>query len=196
MEIQTSMLGKINAVPAAKKAVKAVDSNVTSFRNLTNQQKSITGIGSLLAIGVAGFVLYKGYKGISNGFEFITGGTWQKERDKIQVQNQATDQNELMKQKETPTLSVNQAKAIAFGLSEAFRNSQPEWSFNLWDEGTDEAKVYSNLKLIKNYSDWLIVSIHYGSPRKRNLTQELIYELNEKELLKVREILIKANVKI
>jgi len=190
------MLGKINAVPAVKKTVKAIDKNVTSFNNLSNQQKSITGIGSLLAIGLAGFVLYKGYKGISNGFEFITGGTWQKERDKIQVQNQATDQKELTKQKETPTLSVRQAKAVAFGLSEAFRNTQPEWSFNLWDEGTDEAKVYANLELIKNYSDWLIVSIHYGSPRKRNLTQELIYELNEKELLKARKILIKANVKI
>ena len=190
------MLAKIKPQISVKKAVNVVDNNVTTFRNLNNQKKTITGIGSLLAIGVAGFVLYKGYKAVSNGFNFMTGKQWQEERDEIQVQNQAQDKAELTKQAETPTLSDRQAKTIAFALSEGFRNTQPEWSFNLWDEGTDEAKVYSNLELIKNYSDWLIVSIHFGSPRKRTLTQELIYELNEKELLKAREILIKANVKI
>lgn len=196
MEIQALMLGQLAKENTAVAVVKKVNSGVNQYKDLDKQEKQISLALTVLGVAAAGFVAYKGYKAVQGGFDFMTGKKWQDERDEIQVKNQAVDQSELMQQKEAPTLSVRQAKTIAFGLYEAFRNTQPEWSFNLWDEGTDEDNVFSNLAKIKNHADWLIVSIHYGSPRKRTLTQELIYELEDDELLKARKILIKSNVKI
>lgn len=189
------MSDKNRAMPKIKKAVKIVDNNVNSFRSLNNQQKTITGIGSFLAIGFAGFILYKGYKAVSNGFGFITGQKSDEEKaaEKNLIVNYKT---QLTNQTEKPTISPEQASLLASRILEAFLNHGGLYVDKLFDSGTDEDEVFAVLSELKNKSDWLLLSATYRMPRNRGLVNELGYELNLKELAKAKSILSKINVKI
>ena len=160
--------------------------------------KSKTAVNIATALGALG-VLFAGYKIISGFGDILktaTGQKWNEERKAKESKEKLDLNKELSNQGENPTFNTSTAKNIANGLYQAFLNTQPEWSANLWDEGTDESAIYAALKLLKNKSDWLLISREYGMPRGRNLASELSYELSTGEMQKIREILSKINVTI
>lgn len=160
--------------------------------------KSKSAVNMAMAIGALGalFLGYKMVSGMGDMFKSVTGQKWNEERKAEESQEKADISNALRDQKENPSLSKMSAKNIASSLFQAFLNTQPDWSQNLWDEGTDENAIYASLNLLKNSSDWLLVSMEYGMPRRRNLASELSYELNTGEMGKVRQILNKIGVTI
>lgn len=186
----------LGLLPQAIAAKTAIDKGSKKYKSLDKPQKQAVNIGGfLLVLGVA----YTGYKmvaGMTGLFKTITGQKWNEER-KAEENKEKIDLNiELDKQTTNPTLDVMAAKSIADSLYRAFLNTQPDWTRNLWDEGTDEKSIYAALTLLKNKADWLLVSREYGMPRRRNLVAELNYELTAKEMGKVRVILSKIGVSI
>lgn len=167
-----------------------------AYSSLNSQSK--TAVNLALAAGALGalFVGYKMVSGMGDLFKNVTGQKWDEEREAEESKEKADLNTILDKQEEKATLSEMTAKNIANSLYRAFLNTQPDWSQNLWDEGTDENAIYEALKLLKNSSDWLLVSLQYGMPRRRNLAAELSYELTAGEMGTVREILSKINVTI
>lgn len=184
------MLGlPVKAIQSAKKGKQAYSSLDSKSKSAVNIAMALGAIGALV-LG------YKMVSGMGDMFKSITGQKWNEERKAEESKERADISDALKDQKENPSLSKMSAKNIANSLFQAFLNTQPDWSQNLWDEGTDESAVYACLKLLKNSSDWLLVSREYGMPRRRNLATELSYELTTGEMGKVREILSKIGVTI
>jgi len=182
------MLGlPVKAIHTAKKGKEA-------YSSLDSQSK--TAVNLVIAAGAIGalFLGFKMVSGMGDLFKSVTGQKWNEEREAEESKERADINTVLSNQQEKPSLSQMAARNIASSLYRAFLNTQPDWSQNLWDEGTDESAVYAALKLLKNRSDWLLVSREYGMPRRRNLASELSYELSAGEMGKVREILGKINV--
>ena len=181
--------GKTKALQVANKAkTKAV----AAYHNRGDDTKLIE---TVIKIGVLGYVGYKVANSIGGAADLITGKKFEDEKKEVEDKINVFVNDQLTKTT-APTISVIQAKSIANGLYRAFLNSQPDWSRNLWDEGTDERAVYSNLSLLKNTADWLLVAKEYGAPRARTLNAELHYELNDSEMKKARTILSKIKVNI
>lgn len=178
------------------KAIQSTKRGKEAYSSLDSKSKSAVNI--VVAVGAIGalFLGYKMVSGMGDMFKSITGQKWNEERKAEESKERADISDALRDQKENPSLSQMSAKNIANSLFQAFLNTQPDWSQNLWDEGTDESAVYACLKLLKNSSDWLLVSREYGMPRRRNLATELSYELTTGEMGKVREILSKIGVTI
>lgn len=178
------------------KAIQSAKRGKEAYSSLDSKSKSAVNI--VVAVGAIGalFLGYKMVSGMGDMFKSITGQKWNEERKAEESKERADISDALRDQKENPSLSQMSAKNIANSLFQAFLNTQPDWSQNLWDEGTDESAVYACLKLLKNSSDWLLVSREYGMPRRRNLATELSYELTTGEMGKVREILSKIGVTI
>lgn len=187
------MLGLI----PSKDQIKTVAKQGTQkYNSLEGNTKTATNIGLLVAGGLSLFAGYKVIKNIGGMFDTITGKKWNEERKQKEAVERTAIKSVLDSSRGKPTLSAMEAKNIANTMYQAFLNTQPEWSQNLWDEGTDEDMFYDALGLLKNREDWLLVSLQYGMPRKRNLAGEITYELNPKETRKARAILAKINVKI
>lgn len=182
------MLGlPVYATQSAKKGKQAYSSLDSQSKTAVNLAVAAGAIGAL-------FLGFKMVSGMGDIFKSVTGQKWNEER-KAEESKERDDLNTVLSnQEEKPSLSQMAAKNIANSLYRAFLNTQPDWSLNLWDEGTDESAAYAALKLLKNRSDWLLVSLQYGMPRRRNLAAELNYELTAGEMGKVREILSKINV--
>lgn len=178
------------------KAIQSAKGGKEAYSSLDSKSKSAVNI--VVAVGAIGalFLGYKMVSGMGDMFKSITGQKWNEERKAEESKERADISDALRDQKENPSLSQMSAKNIANSLFQAFLNTQPDWSQNLWDEGTDESAVYACLKLLKNSSDWLLVSREYGMPRRRNLATELSYELTTGEMGKVRETLSKIGVTI
>lgn len=183
-------------LPSTQQAKNTINKGVDSYNNLNKGAKQAVNMVGLIGTLAAVFAGYKLVTGMGGVFKTITGEKWSEERKAAEVKEKTGLKSELSKEVIKPTISERQAKNIAYGLSQAFLNTQPEWSRNLWDEGTDEDMVYANLKLLRNKADWLLVSFHYGMPRNRSLAAELSYELTVSEMQKARDILLKINVKI
>jgi hypothetical protein len=167
-----------------------------TYQSLDQQSKNVTNIA--MAVGAIG-VLFVGYKvisGVGDAFKFATGQKWDEQREAEENKDKAILSQHLGKEASKPTITEDEAQNLAASFYNAFLNTQPEWSSNLWDEGTDEDSIYEALKILKNRADWLLVSIKYGMPRRRSLAGELNYELSAGEMGKARAILAKINVKI
>ena len=152
-------------------------------------------IQNLVTLAVIGYVGWKVAGSVGSVADLVTGKKFEDEKKEKEAKNKAVI-NDLLDKVKPPTISGQQAQSIADGLYRAFLNSQPDWSANLWDEGTNENKVYYNLSKLKNQADWLLVCLKYGTPRARTLLAELHYELNKSEMIKVANILSKIGVKI
>jgi hypothetical protein len=178
------------------KAIQTAKQGKQVYSSLDSKSKSAVNIA--MALGAIGALVlgYKMVSGMGDMFKSVTGQKWNEERKAEESKERADISNALRDQQENPSLSKMSAKNIANSMFQAFLNTQPDWSQNLWDEGTDEKAIYACLKLLKNSSDWLLVSMEYGMPRRRNLASELSYELNTGEMGKVREILSKIGVTI
>lgn len=152
-------------------------------------------IQNLVTLAVIGYVGWKVAGSVGSVADLVTGKKFEDEKKEVEEKNKVVI-NDLLTKVPSPTFDDVQAQSIADGLYRAFLNSQPDWSANLWDEGTDEGKVYYNLSKLKNQADWLLVCLKYGTPRARTLLAELHYELNKSEMIKVASILSKIGVKI
>jgi hypothetical protein len=184
------------AISKTEKAKQIARKGAKQYNSLNKSQKQAVNAGGLIVVAGTAYGAYKLFTGISGAIQTVTGQKWKEERDKEEQKERSDLKQQITKGDEKPILTDSEAKSIAFGLYEGFRNSQPEWSFNLWDEGTNENLVFANLVKIKSKADWLLVAYHYGMPRRRTLVQELLYELNVKEQVKARSILSKAKVYI
>ena len=152
-------------------------------------------IQSLVTVAVLGYAGYKVAGSFGSIADLVTGKKFEEEKKETEEKNKAVI-NDLLTKVAPPTFDDVQAQSVADGLYRAFLNSQPDWSAALWDEGTNENKVYYNLSKLKNQADWLLVCLKYGTPRARTLLAELHYELNKSEMIKVATILSKIGVKI
>ena len=181
----------------AQKIAQGAKQGKAVYNNLDSQSKTAVNIAT--AVGALGalFVGYKLVSGIGDILKTATGQKWNEDRKEEESEDRANLTDHLKDEQEKPSLTEDEAKNVAAALYNGFLNTQPEWSENLWDEGTDETAVYNALKVLKNRADWLLVSIKYGMPRRRNLASELLYELSSgSEQQKARDILAKINVKI
>lgn len=181
-----------------QKAKKNGKQALDTYNSLDQQTKLITQFATIGAIGVGGWAIYKAVSGVGAAFNTMTGQKWNEERKAEEHKERVGLKEEIDTQKEKATLTETDAKNVANAFYIAFLNSQPEWSANIWDEGTDENGVFTALNQIKNKADWLLVSFKYGMPRRRNLASELIYELGDgkKDLAKARTILSQIKVTI
>ena len=152
-------------------------------------------IQNLVTLVVIGYVGWKVAGSVGSVADLVTGKKFEDEKKETAEKNKAVINN-LLTKVPPPTIDHIQAQSVADGFYRAFLNSQPDWSANLWDEGTNENKVYYNLSKLKNQADWLLVCLKYGTPRARTLLAELHYELNKSEMIKVATILSKIGVKI
>ncbi|BAX79040.1 hypothetical protein [Labilibaculum antarcticum] len=177
-------------------SIKKVQAGTRVYQDLNQQSKNVTNIAMGIGAIAVLFVGYKLVSGVGDAFKFATGQQWSEERKAEESRDKAVLQQHLDKEAETSTLTGDEAQNLATSFYNAFLNTQPEWSSNLWDEGTDENSIYEALKVLKNRADWLQVSIKYGMPRRRSLASELNYELSAGEMGKARAILAKINVKI
>ena len=186
----------LGAFPSKALVKESAKKGAEKYKSLDSTAKTAVNMGGILAIGLALFTGYKVIKGIGSTFKNITGQQWSEDRKNEEKTERNTIKTVLDNSNTKPTLSSIEAKNIADNMFRAFLNTQPEWSRNLWDEGTDEKMLFANLNLLKNKADWLLVSLKFGMPRRRNLASELNYELTAKEMQKAREVLLKINVKI
>lgn len=187
------MIGLITKASAAKTVIKK---GAETYKNLPENQKRAVDLGGVIAVGSAIFFGYKFLSPLFKGFNFVTGKKFEEDKKTVEAENTKLTDRELNKLSISPTLTKNEAKSLAGAFLQAFLNNQPDWSKNLWDEGTDEDAVYETLKQLKNKADWLLVSQMYGAPRAKTLSQELYYELTVKEMKKVREILKQIKVTV
>jgi len=165
---------------------------IGKYKGLKPEDKQKADIALLLGTATSLFLGYKLVNKIGNIFTVGKSEAERKEEEK-KVKQALTKELSFS---EKPTLSAVEAKTIAQNLYTAFLSGQGTISKNWYDTGTDEDSVFRNLNLLKNRSDYLLISREFGIPRERTLSAELYYELTRSELNKVRSILLKINVKI
>lgn len=187
------MLGAIPQITRAKTVAKK---GADKYKSLAKSQKQAVNIGGVITgIGIL-FMGYKLVSSVSGAFDFITGKTAQKEREKIAGKVEQNYGAKLKQMSEKPTITKEKASLLSSRLLEAFLNHGGIEIDRIFDSGTDEDMIWEALSHLKNQADWALVSIIYGAPRGRSLLNELGFELNNSEMKKVRSILSKINVNI
>lgn len=175
------MLGVIPTQAAILVAKKGAE----KYKKLDPNSKKAVNIGGLILVGLTVFAGYKMINNMGNMFSFITGQKSREEDARKEAAFKSQAKNDMLRIGQTPTLSDTRAKAIAQALYDAFAYM-----------GTYEKQVYYNLKALKNKADFALVGIKYGMPRGRVLSAELYNEMSSREMLIVRQILEKIDVKI
>ncbi|RKE04451.1 hypothetical protein [Marinifilum flexuosum] len=175
----------LGVLPQAAATKLVVAEGAKKYKNLDPAQKQMVNIGGLLVMGLALYAGYKMFSRMNGMIDWFTGAKSEKERKEAEnkIQNQIND--EISKVGVKPTIGTATAKSIAQSLLDAFEYM-----------GTYEEQVYSNLRVLKNSADWLLVGREYGMPRKRTLVAELYNELDNKEMAIARSILSKIGVTI
>ena len=175
----------LGILPQAAVVKTVADTGAKKYQSLDKNQKMAVNIGGLALFAGVLFMGYKMYSGMKDTISWFTGAKSEEERKAAESKVKSQIDQEINKVGISPTIGIATAKGIAQALLDAMEYP-----------GTYEEQVYSNLSVLKNSADWLLVGREYGMPRKRTLVAELYHELDNKEMIKAKAILSKIGVSI